>query len=227
MRERAIGGPALAAAVLLVTAAACSGGGDDQGEDDAAGVPLGSTAVTTGVPEPCGESRHLVVLDISGTITATKDEVIEWLGNAADVPLPRELAPELAAAYQERGYELLYATGLPGTNEIGGLAVPDAMTKWLTDNGFPVDGATVETSHTPNPQAELSNDLIVLANEGVTLSAGYTDHPDDVQSFQVAGVQEIFLLGDATAGSLSTSLPGGDLAGQLERVESLPPVCRR
>jgi hypothetical protein len=228
MRERAIGGPALAAAVLLVTAAACSGGGDDQGDDDAAaGVPSGSTApATTAAPEPCGESRHLVVLDISGTITATKDEVIEWLSNADDVPLPRELAPELAAAYQDRGYELLYVTGLPGTNKIGGVAVPDAMTKWLTDNGFPVDGARVETSHTPNPQAELSNDLIVLANEGVTLSAGYTDHPDDVQSFQVAGVEEIFLLGDTTAGSLSTSLPGGDLAGQLERVESLPQVCR-
>lgn len=227
MRERAIGGPALAAAVLLATAAACSGGGDDLGDDDAAAVPLGSTAATTGVPEPCSESRHLVVLDISGTITATKDEVIQWLGNADDVPLPRELAPELAAAYQERGYELLYVTGLPGTNRIGDLAVPDAMTKWLTDNGFPVEGTRVETSHTPNPQAELSNDLIVLANEGVTLSVGYTDHPDDVQSFQVAGVQEIYLLGDETAGSLSTSLPGGDLAGQLERVESLPPVCRR
>lgn len=222
-----MGGPALAAAVLLVTAAACSGGGDDQGDQDAAGVPLGTTAVTTAVPEPCGESRHLVVLDISGTITATKDEVIEWLGNAQDVPLVRELAPELAAAYQDRGYELLYVTGLPGTNEIGGVPVPDAMTKWLTDNGFPMEGTRVETSHTPNPQAELSDDLIGLATEGVTLSAGYTDHPDDVQSFQVAGVQEIYLLGDATAGSLSTSLPGGDLAGQLERVESLPPVCRR
>jgi len=227
MRERATGGPALAAAALLMTAAACSGG-DDQGDEGAAAAgPAGSTVVTTAVAPPCSESRHLVVLDISGTITASKEEVIEWLSDANDVPLPRELAPELAAAYDERGYELLYVTGLPGTHMIGDQATPEAMTTWLTDNGFPIEDARVETTHTPDPPTELSNDLILLAADGVTLSVGYTDHPDDVQSFNVAGVQQIYLLGDATADSLTTSIPGGDLAGELERVESLPPVCSR
>jgi hypothetical protein len=229
MRERATGGPALAAAALLVTAAACSGNGsDDGGAADAAasGTPADATApVTTELPA-CADARHVVVLDISGTITATKEEVLEWLQDSTDEPLPRPQAAELAAAYRERGYEILYVTGLPGTNMIGDRTVPEAMNAWLTRNGFPIEGTALETSHTPDPATELTNDLMVLNSDGVNLAAGYTDHTDDVQSFQVAGVQEIYLLGEEGGGALSTTLPGGDLAAQLARVEALPPVCR-
>lgn len=230
MRERLTGGPALAAAALLVTAAACSGGGnDDGGAADAAasGAPAETTTPPTTELRACGETRHMVVLDISGTITATKEEMLEWLQDSTDEPLPRPQASALAEAYQERGYELLYVTGLPGTNLIGDRTVPDALTDWLTGNGFPMEGATLETSHTPDPATELSTDLITLSTSGVNLAAGYTDHPDDVQSFQVAGVKEIYLLEAEGDGSLSTTLPGGDLAAQLARVEALPPVCRR
>ncbi|HEY8547754.1 MAG TPA: hypothetical protein VIL36_21975 [Acidimicrobiales bacterium] len=228
MRERAIGGSALAAAaVLLWAAAACSGGGD--GDDDGAtGVVVSSSTAppTTAEPPPCSESRYAVVFDINGTITASIQELPNWLNDPSYEPKPRELAPELARAYQERGYELWYVTALPGSHMIGDQPATEALTEWLGDNGFPMAGARVELSETPNPATELSNDLLSAVAEGVTLRAAYTDKPDDVRSFQVAGVEEVYLLSDdVSAASLSTSIPGGDLAGELERVESLPPIC--
>jgi hypothetical protein len=229
MRERAIGGPASAvvaavAATLLMSA--CSG--DSGGDDGVSALPPGDggTTSTTVTAPPCAEARHLVVFDTAGTITATKEEVLEWLRDPTDVPAPRPLAAELANAYHDRGYELLYVSGLPGTNTIGDVAVPDALMQWLLDNGFPVDGARVETSHTPDPSLELSSDLVALASEGVSIDVGYTDHPDDVESFRVGGVAEIYLLGGpATSGVGSTSLPDNDLTPQLAKVEALPPVC--
>ena len=167
----------------------------------------------------------MVVFDTSGTITSTKEEVLEWLRDPSDEPTPRANAPALVAAYYERGYEVLYVTGLPGTNMIGDELVPEAMMGWIERNGFPVEGTRVETSHTPDPYTELSNDLLALAAEGVVLDAGYTDNTDDVQAFGVGGVKEVYLLGEQSAGAASTSVPGDDLGPKAAEIRAMPPIC--
>lgn len=167
----------------------------------------------------------MVVFDTSGTITSTKEEVLEWLRDSSDEPTPRANAPALVTAYYERGYEILYSTGLPGTNMIGDQPVPEAMMGWLERNGFPVEGTRVETSHTPEPYTELSSDLIALAAEGVVIDAAYTDTIDDVHAFGVSGVREVYLLGEQSAGAVSTSVPGDDLGPKVAEISALPPIC--
>ena len=227
MRERAIGGPLLLVAALTAVAACSSGGGGDDQGGEAAAVPRQTTTPPTTMLLSCEEDPHMVVFDTTGTLTATKEEGLEWLRDPTNVPAVRPLAPELAAAYYDRGYQLLYTTGLPGEYMIGDKPAPEAMMGWLSASGFPVEGTRVETTHTPDPPTELSNDLLVLASSGVELDVGYTDHPDDVQSFQVAGVKEIFMVGEASAGTMSTTIPGDDLAPQVAKVEALPEVCTR
>lgn len=167
----------------------------------------------------------MVVFDTSGTITATKEQVLDWLRDPSAEPTPRENAPELVAAYHEKGYEILYVTGLPGTNMIGDQSVGDAMMGWLERNGFPVEGARLETSHTPDPSTELSNDLVTLASQGVNIVAAYTDNVDDVTAFQVGGVQTVYMLGEPPVGASATTLPEDDLGPQVAEVEALPRVC--
>jgi len=211
--------------VVALRMAACSAGDDDGGGAITPAEGADTTAAPSTELPSCDDARHMVVFDISGTITSTKEEVLEWLRDSSDEPEPRANAAALVAAYQERGYEILYVTGLPGTNTIGDVPVPEAMMGWLERNGFPVDGARVETSHTPDPPVELSNDLIALAVDGVTIDAAYTDNTDDVTSFGVGGVKEIYLLGEQSAGVASTSVPGDDLGPRLAEVEAMPPIC--
>lgn len=167
----------------------------------------------------------MVVFDTSGTITSTKEEVLEWLRDPSDEPTPRANAAALVTAYHERGYEILYATGLPGTNMIGDEPVPEAMMGWLERNGFPVEGARVETSHTTQPYTELSSDLIALAAEGVVVDVAYTDTVDDVDAFGAGGVDSVYLLGELSAGVSATTVPGDDLGPKVAEVRAMPPVC--
>lgn len=214
----------MAAATLLMSACSGDSGGADEAEDVRPAAP-GSTAPPATTP-PCAESRHAAVFDTAGTITATKEEMLDWLRDPADVPDPRPQAAELVAAYHARGYEILYVSGLPGSHLIGDTPITEALTNWLRANDFPTEGTRIETSHTPDPSLELSNDLLVLATQGVSLDVGYTDNADDVESFRVGGVAEIYLLGEQQAtGVGSTSLPDNDLGPQLAKVEALPPVC--
>jgi len=220
----------LTLAVAALVATACSTG-DGAGESVDSVAPS-STSTTDGdstTLAACADDRHLAVFDIVGTLTTDRETALSWQQDPQDDPPARPLAAELVNAYSDRGYEVLYNSILPEDFLIGGQPVADAYMGWLDRNGFPTDpGRTrVETSSTEAPTAsELSADLTRIAGENVAIDVGYTDSLNDVESFGVAGVDKVYLLGPEDAGASATTIPEDDLAPQLAVVEALPRVCR-
>jgi hypothetical protein len=210
------------AALLTLAATAC---GDDSGA--AAGDPGDQNAeapTTTGLPA-CEDNPRLVIFHINGVLTAERTEFNNWLDEPGYVMQTRAGAPELAEAYHERGFHVVYATRGDSDLEMHGTPYVDAMTAWLISQNFPIDErAYLQEGFDP---VTLSDALGAARNEGGGGYAAYTTVEDDLPALQVAGVpaERIYGLEDLAGTDGTTTLPGDDLNAHLSEVEALEPVC--
>lgn len=211
-------------AVASLAAAACSSGDDDSGT---VGTSEPSAQETTTLP-PCGEGeQHVAIFDIFGTLTPTPNDVVDWLGDENARPPARPFAASVVAAYVERGYQILYYTGLLIDGEIGGQPVPDAVMGWLAEHDYPTEGTRLEAWNGThgNPRSELRQDLTSLAGSGIKIDVAYTDNEEDLDVYILSGAAMVYKLGPDTAEARSTVIPNDDMNAQLAVVNQLPPVC--
>lgn len=222
MGSQALVGIAFAAATLA--ASACSkddGGGGTIGTSD----PPGTTGLAATTLPACADEQHVAIFDIFGTLTPAAEDVIDWLNDPDAVPEARPYAASVVEGYRQRGYQILYYTGLNVNSEIGRLPVPDAVMGWLTSHDFPTEGARLETSSTNDPRAELGNDLTTLGGSGVKIDVAYTDNIEDLDVYILGGATQVYKLGPDSDPTRSTVVPNDDLNAHMTVVEAVPPIC--
>lgn len=215
-------------AVATLAASACSQGDDDSGTVGSSEPSAGSSELETTTLPPCSEdNQHVAIFDIFGTLTPTPNDVVEWLGDDDDIPEARPYAASVVAAYVQRGYHILYYTGLPLDSSIGGQPVPDAVMGWLSEHDFPTEGTTLEAWNGTfgDPRSELRQDLTSLAGSGVKIDVAYTDNDEDLDVYILSGAGMVYKLGPDTPEARSTVIPNDDMNAQLAVVNALPPVC--
>ena len=218
-RVRSRGRAAAALAVVAVALAAC-GSGDSA--DDA-------TAATPSTLPLCSEERHVVAFDFFGTISLDDDDVLAWLGEDTAPPPARPGVPDVAAAYRARGYEVLYITTVPSGVMVGDVPIGDAVTGWLTENGFPTGPGTAVWVWDGNytPMEGIANELERLAAEGATVDAAYTDNEDKAFAFKTAvPSEEVHTLGTGAAATGTAPVPGDDMVTHAAEVAQRPAACR-
>jgi hypothetical protein len=237
---------AAALSPLLLLAAACGGGDENSANNNPflseQPAVTGPTSTEVAGLRPCAESRHVVAFDVAGLLTV--EESIELLNawNQGTRPTPRPGTPEVASAYRDRGYEVLYLVGMPSTVTLDDVPVNQALDSWLLDNGYPTgvgthywfwdaaEGTTVWTA--------ISNELLRFAGEGATIDAGYTENPERAYALATGGVKtdRLFTLESMPVenvvtddgmppGPKSTPLVADDFNAHLTKIEELPPVC--
>lgn len=208
---------------------ACAG--DDDSETSA--PPLG--AETTATPEStatplCAEARHLVVLDVFGTLTLADDDFELWADDPNDDPPVRDGAADLTTAYRELGYELLYVTTATADTTVGGVPIPEALTGWLDRNGFPSgEGTRIWTwDARGNGMVAMVDELVRLGGAGVGTDAGYTDNPEVARALSSGGVppDTLYTLGQAAGTAGTVTLADDDLEAQVTAVRRLPMICQ-
>jgi hypothetical protein len=239
----------VSASCLLLLAASC-GSGDESENPFAAGA--GAEAEST-LPrdeeapglQPCEGDRHVVAFDVAGLLMVESDPGVILNGwNTGEPPAFRPGTPEVAVAYRELGYEVIYMVGLPPNVTLGGAPAPQALEAWLGEHAYPTgvgvhywfwdpaaDGGT-------NVWTAISNELLRLAGEGASIDAGYTDNPERAYGMATGGVlpDRLFTLESIPVegvvikdgfppGPRSTPLAGDDFLAHLDAVEALGPVC--
>jgi hypothetical protein len=217
------------AALLLVAMvfSACAAGDDDS---EVATPPLDTQTTAAQGPTtapPCSAARHAVILDFGGTLTVADEAtvMVEALEVAA-----RPGSADVANAYRDRGYEILYLLVAPPDTPVGGTTLLDAFTVWLSSNGFPMgDGTRIWTwEEGEDPLVALIEELLRLEQANVTIDAAYTDDPDKAHALTSGGVppDKLWTLGEAAGIAGTTGVSDDDLAGHLGEVETLGMICR-
>jgi hypothetical protein len=206
---------------LAVGAAAC-GSGDDVPEtaDESPAATLAS----------CSVERHVVAFDYFGTVSVADADLGDWLKDVNDAPDARPGVAEVATAYRERGYEVLYITTAPSIIDLGGAPIGDRIADWLTEKGFPLgEGTTLwvwDGNHTP--MRGISGELDRLVSEGAAIDAAYTDNEDKALAFKSAVQSDrVYTLGSGAATSGTTPIANDDMVAHLADIEALDQVCQR
>jgi hypothetical protein len=236
----------LIAAPILLTLVSCGGGGDSGNnpftntDEEAA-----DTTETTSL-QPCSEARHLAVFDIIGLLTLDGYEGITRWSEEGIYPEARPGTAETAQAYRQRGYEILYITTLPTTADLNGVPALDAMTAWLTEKGFPLDADVtrvwaLDGTAGGKSWSNISNELLRLSGEGVSIDAGFTENSDKAYGLATGGVptEGLFTLEsmpvegvreqdtpDYPVGPPTSPVPGDDFVALAAQIAQLPPVCQ-
>jgi hypothetical protein len=223
--------------ILLI--AACGGDNDPDASPPSTDPPGSEGAAGTEAPLlPCAEDRHLVAVDIVGFLTAEQSTTIigPWIVGVS--PAPRAGAPEVFQAYRDRGYELLYISLLPQAS-VPNLSLPDMFTDWLASGGFPTGpGTSVFVPETAATSAAgtwvaITDQLLSLAAEGVSIDAAYTESPDYSHAYSTAGVPTernysltpVTIVERTLPDTPVTRIPNDDMVAHAGEVAGLPPVC--
>jgi hypothetical protein len=236
----------LIAAPILLTLVSC-GGGDDSGNNPFtnANEEAADTTETTALPA-CSEARHLAVFDIIGLLTLDGYEGITRWSEEGIYPEARAGTPETVQAFRERGFEILYLTTLPTASDLNGVPALDAMTAWLTEKGYPMDAGvtgvwTLDGTAGGTPMSNISNELLRLSGEGVSIDVGVTENADKAYGFAIGGVptEGLFTLEsmpvegrreqdtpDYPVGPPTTPVAGDDFVAFAAQIAQLPPVCQ-
>jgi hypothetical protein len=219
---------ALLLAVVVCAPSACASGDDDSEVgtpplDTATTAPLGSTTAP-----PCAQARHIVAFDFLGTLTPENDLAA---AAAADLEVPvRSGAADVATAYRDRGYEILYVSTAPANFPVGDQPLLDVLTMWLGRNGFPTgDGTRVWTWDSGGDAVvALVEELLRLGQAGVTVDAAYTDDADKAHAMASGGVPAdgLWTLGAAAGTPGTTAVPDDDLVAHVATVERLGMICQ-
>lgn len=188
-----------------------------------------STTTETALPA-CGVVDHVAVFNTFGVVTTAESDGSEWVANPEAELEPREGATGVVAAYQDRGYEILYVSSLPAGTDLAGQPITDALTVWLGSHGFPIgDNTRVWAREDAETEASVAliEELARLSNNGTQGGAGYAANEDEVFPLATGGIPRelIFTVGEAASDETSTSIPGEDLLAHLPELEELDPVC--
>jgi hypothetical protein len=213
---------ALAALALLpLVAFASTACGEREAPEIAAAVP---TTLAL-----CAVDRHVVLFDYFGGITTDDDDLFTWMEDPAAAPPARPGVADVAHAYRQRGYEVLYVTTAPPNLLIGDRGVGELINEWLTARGFPMGEGTTLWMWDGNqtPMRSISTELTRLVNEGTSIDAAYTDNEDKAFAFKSAvPSQRVFTLGSGSAATGTTPVPRDDMVAHADEVELLDEVCR-
>jgi hypothetical protein len=220
---------ALLLAIVACASAACASGDDDS--EVATPPPLDNETTAPNGPTtapPCAQARHAVAFDFLGTLTLEND-----LAAAAAVNLEvlaRSGAADVATAYRDRGYEILYVSTAPADFPVGDQQLVDVLTMWLGRNGFPTgDGTRIWTWDSGGDAiVALVEELLRLGQAGVTVDAAYTDDADKAHAMASGGVPAagLWTLGAGAGAPGSTAVPNDDLLAHVATVERLGMICQ-
>jgi hypothetical protein len=166
-----------------------------------------------------------VVFDIDGTLTTDDSELFrEMASEALDqpyAPKARDGAADVARAWAEKGYLVLYLTGRPGSWR-------RHTRDWLVDQGFPA-GAVRCTDHllqaAPNSQGVgryKTDYLAVLKQQGVSIPAAYGNADTDIEAYEAAGIPKevTYIVGPRAGQGKTVAL--SSYRDHLEALKSLP-----
>jgi hypothetical protein len=244
-RRSALAG--LIAAPILLSIVSCGGGGDDESDNPFVKTDENAAETTeTTELQPCSENRHLVVFDIIGLLTLGDYAAITRWNEEGVYPDARPGSAETAQAYRQRGYEVLYVTTLPSDSIVDGMPAADAMAAWLTAKGFPMEAEitrvwTMDATAGGRSWSNISNELLRLSGEGVSIDAGYTENSDKAYGLATGGVptEGLFTLAslpvegrreqdtpDYPVGPPSTPIANDDFVTHAAEVAQQPPVCQ-
>lgn len=213
---------------LMLGGVACAG---DDDSDVTAPPPIEAetTAATGSTTADCSDARHLVVFDVFGTLTLEDLDLSAWVANPSDEPPARTDSADVASAYYERGYELMYVTTATPDTTIGDVDVNAALTGWLDRNGFPTGDRTRLWTWDSNGNGFVSmvDELVHLGGEGVSVDAGYTDNAEVAHAMSSSGVpaDALWTMGTAAGAPGTTTLPDESFGEHVAAVESLGRVC--
>lgn len=229
MGAETAGGLRLAIIGLFVgLLAACGSGNETDGT-----LPTTITGPANGettVP-PCDRERHAVVFDVDGTLADDSEALDDWVEGDGSTPDPRPGAAELTKAYLTLGYEILYVTTSPTDQLVDDRPVLDALTDWLTTNGFAVGTGTrifgLDPASPRTPTVALADELVRTRSEGVVVDYGYSGSAEKVLAFQTGGVAptHTFSINEDAGANGSTAIPSDDLVSHRAMVDGLPKVC--
>lgn len=221
---------------LLLASAGCAG---NVGADVDTTTTASTAPPDEADPRPCAEDRHLVVFDFVGLLTVENIEVFgPWITGEGE-PTPRPGSLELVQAYRDRGYEILYLHTIP-PDIFPDRSVVEVLDEWLRGHGYPVDerARIWDWDGVTSPEGQtwvaVTDELLRLAGDGVSVDAAYSENPDRSYAFATGGVpvERNFTISPLLAPSdgaptsaPTTPIPNDDLRAHLATVEPLPPVC--
>lgn len=208
---------------------------------DGAAAPIETSAAETtedtGLPL-CRDVDRAVVFGVFGAATADASrDAAAWVSDPDAEPAARPHAADLATAYRDAGYRLLYVAMLPSETRIGDRPIVDAITVWLGVNGFPVgEGATVwvpEGDGSADASVALIEELTRLGAAGTEFEAGYAGDRETVFPLAAGGVphDRVYAVGDGADGvppdaeTPSTPLADEDLPAHVAEVGARGPIC--
>lgn len=229
MGAKTAGGLELALIGLFLGLFAACGAGDDT--DDTLPTTITEAAGGETTVPSCGDERHAVVFDVSGTLADDAGAIDDWISGDSPAPDPRPGSVALTKAYLALGYEILYASTSPTDQVVDGQPVLDALTDWLTTNEFAVGTGTrvfgVDPARQRAPAVALADELVRTHSEGVVVDYGYAGSADNVLAFQTGGVApaHTFSVNDDSGANGSTAIPADDLVSHRAMVDGLPRVC--
>jgi hypothetical protein len=210
----------------LLMGAGCGNGGDTTGGDTAAVVETTAPPVTT-LPS-CAASRHLAVFDFFGFLSASDQDLRQWLDDPTDPPDVRPGTVETVSAYRSLGYEIAYLTTVPVNMTIGDVPIDDAIRNWLAQHGFPGgDGTTIITWESGDAIIGITNQLLRFAGQEVSVDIGYTDNQDKAYAIITGGVpaDHMYTIGSGAGTEGSLAIPEDDVIAHSHNVARLPKVC--
>jgi hypothetical protein len=208
-------------------AAGCGNGGGGAVSGDAA-----QTAETTEPPPvtlpSCAESRHVAVFDFFGFLSASDGDLMEWVDDPTDPPDVRLGTSETVSAYRSLGYEIAYLTTVPVNMTIGDVPIDDAIRAWLEQHGFPGgEGTTIMTWESGDAIIGITNQLLRMAGQDVSVDIGYTDNQDKAYAIITGGVppEKMYTIGSGAGTEGSRAIPEDDVIAHSQNVAKLPKVC--
>lgn len=193
-----------------------------------ASIEGSSTSTETALPA-CRDSQSMVVFSVFGAATEGDGDVSSWANDPEIPPAARSGAAEVAAAYQDLGYHLLYVALEPADTPIGDQQLIEAITVWLGLNDFPIGGYDTHVwawDGEGSASVALTEQLTREATDGTEFGAGYVGDADLVIPFVTGGIprESMYTVDAPDSGETSTSLPG-DLSDHVPDVKELDPVC--
>lgn len=222
----------LLAAILLATVALGAACGEDDPSDSGEEATetidgeASSTTATTDLPA-CADAKQLVFLSFDGFLTMGGDEFDTWSASFPDYAMePRPGAVELASAYHDSGYELVYATSGSSDLDINGTPYDDALAQWFEAAGFPY-GERARVLYDASGTT-VTDELLSWSTRGGTAHTAYTNMTEDIARLRAGGMPKdrIYTLGDASGVDDTVAIPSEDLSAHLTSMGEPETICR-
>ena len=211
----------------LLVGAGCGNGSNGGTEGGLAQTAETTEAPSSGLP-PCAEARHIVVFDFFGFLSASDQDLRQWLDDPTDAPDVRPGTVETASAFRSLGYEIAYLTTVPVNMTIGDVPIDDAIRTWLAQHGFPSGpGTTIMTWEAGDAIIGITNQLLRFAGEDVSVDFGYTDNQDKAYAIITGGVpaENMYTIGSGAGTEGSVAIPEDDVIAHSHAVADFEKVC--